>query len=70
MRELGYGGGYAYDHAAPDAFSGQNYFPDGMKRETYYRPTQRGYERDIAERLARWSELRRNRAGGEGSSEP
>jgi putative ATPase len=68
MRELGYAEGYAYDHSAPEAFSGQNYFPDGMKRETYYRPSQRGYERDIAERLARWTELRRKRAGGEGGS--
>jgi putative ATPase len=68
MRELGYGEGYAYDHAAPEAFSGQNYFPDGMKRESYYRPTQRGYERDIAERLVRWTELRRKRDEGERQS--
>jgi putative ATPase len=65
MRELGYGEGYAYDHAAPEAFSGQNYFPDGMKRESYYRPTQRGYERELAERLTRWTELRRKRGEGE-----
>jgi putative ATPase len=69
MQDLGYAKGYAYDHAAPDAFSGQNYFPDGMKRETFYRPTQRGYERDIAERLARWAELRRKRAAGEGGAQ-
>jgi putative ATPase len=66
MRELGYGSGYAYDHAAPEAFSGQNYFPDGMARETYYRPTNRGYEKDVAERLAAWAKLRAKRAEGSG----
>ncbi len=58
MKDLGYGTGYAYDHAAEDAFSGQNYFPDGMQRQQFYRPAGRGFEREIGERLAGWSERR------------
>lgn len=58
MSELGYGEGYAYDHDAPDAFSGQNYFPDGMARESLYQPVERGNERDILKRLEYWDKLR------------
>jgi putative ATPase len=46
MREQEYGAGYRYDHDAPDAFSGQHYFPEGMERESFYRPTDRGFERE------------------------
>jgi len=67
MKELGYGAGYDYDHDAPDAFSGQNYFPDEMRRERYYLPVERGFEREIAKRLEYWSKLRakRGEAAGE-----
>ena len=58
MKELGYGKGYAYDHNTDAGFSGQNYFPDGMPRETYYQPTDRGHEKRVAERLAYWADLR------------
>jgi len=58
MRDLGYGAGYEYDHAADEAFSGQNYFPDGMAREDFYRATERGFEKEIAKRLAYWDKLR------------
>lgn len=58
MQELGYGKGYDYDHNAEDAFSGQNYFPDGMAREAYYRPAERGFEREIVKRLEYWNKLR------------
>jgi putative ATPase len=58
MRQLGYGRGYAYDHDAPDRFSGQNYFPDGMERETYYEPTEEGEEARIKQRLEAWATLR------------
>jgi putative ATPase len=58
MRDIGYGAGYEYDHARQDAFSGQNYFPDGMGRENFYRPTERGFESEIAKRLATWAKLR------------
>jgi len=61
MRDLGYGRGYAYDHDAPDAFSGADYWPDGMVPQSYYRPSDRGHEARIAERMARWEELRRDR---------
>ena len=64
MKDLGYGSGYAYDHDAPDAFSGQDYFPDGMERREFYRPVDRGFEREIAKRLAYWSKLRAERTGG------
>ena len=58
MRDLGYGAGYEYDHATDEAFSGQNYFPDGMAREDFYRATERGFEKEIAKRLAYWDKLR------------
>ncbi|MFO0994849.1 MAG: replication-associated recombination protein A [Hyphomicrobiales bacterium] len=63
MKEQEYGAGYRYDHDAPDAFSGQNYFPDGMHRETFYHPPERGFEREIAKRLAYWTKLRSEREG-------
>ena len=62
MKDLGYGQGYAYDHDAPEAFSGQNYFPVEMARQTFYRPAQRGFERDIKKRLDTWAKLRAERA--------
>ena len=62
MKEIGYGAGYAYDHDEEGGFSGQNYFPDGMARPQFYRPTDRGAEAAIAERLARYAALRGGRA--------
>ncbi len=61
MKNLGYGKGYAYDHDAPDAFSGQDYFPEGMAREHFYQPVERGFERELGKRLAYWQRLRRER---------
>ncbi|MDE3016539.1 MAG: replication-associated recombination protein A [Pseudomonadota bacterium] len=61
MADLGYGKGYAYDHQAEDAFSGRNYFPDGMKREEYYQPAERGFEREILKRLEYWEKLRKKK---------
>jgi putative ATPase len=58
MQKLGYGRGYAYDHDAPERFSGQNYFPQGMARETYYEPTGEGEEAKIKRRLDAWAKLR------------
>ncbi len=63
MREEGYGAGYEYDHDSAEAFSGQNYFPDGMERESFYNPPERGFEREIRKRLDYWARLRRERAG-------
>lgn len=61
MQEIGYGEGYQYDPDTPDGFSGADYFPDGMDRETFYHPTANGYEEHIRRRLERWSSLRRQR---------
>lgn len=64
MKDLGYGAGYAYDHDTPDGFSGQDYFPEGMAREQFYQPVERGFERDIAKRLAYWDRLREKKSHG------
>ena len=61
MKSEGYGGGYRYDHDEPDAFSGQDYWPDALGRQAVYRPTGRGFERELARRMERWAELRRER---------
>jgi len=64
MEEEGYGSDYRYDHDEPDAFSGQNYFPDAFKkRPKYYEPPERGFEREIKKRLEYWAKLRRERQG-------
>jgi putative ATPase len=63
MKELGYGAGYAYDHDTEEGFSGQNYFPDEMPRQRFYRPVERGFEREIAKRLEYWDRLRRDGDG-------
>jgi putative ATPase len=61
MRREGYGADYEYDHDAPDAFSGQNYWPESLGRRTLYEPVERGFERDIRKRLESWARLRRER---------
>ncbi len=61
MKEQEYGAGYRYDHDEPDAFSGQNYFPEDMERESFYHPAERGFEREIAKRLAYWAKRRGER---------
>ncbi|MBX9457221.1 MAG: replication-associated recombination protein A [Rhizobium sp.] len=63
MSSEGYGGGYRYDHDEPDAFSGQDYFPEKMGRKQFYTPPERGFEREINKRLEYWSKLRRERQG-------
>ena len=63
MKQAGYGAGYGYDHDAPDAFSGNDYWPDEMTPQTYYTPTPRGFEAKVAERLAYWQRLREERRG-------
>lgn len=61
MREEGYGANYEYDHDSPEAFSGQNYWPDSLSRQKFYRPVERGFEREIAKRIDYWDRLRRER---------
>lgn len=58
MKEIGYGKDYAYDHHEEEGFSGQNYFPGDMPRQTYYHPVERGFEREIIKRLDYWQKLR------------
>jgi putative ATPase len=61
MRDLGRAEGYAYDHDAPGAFSGQDHFPEGLPRRDFYQPSDRGFEREIGRRLAHWASLREAR---------
>ena len=61
MKDTGYGEGYRYDHDAPEAFSGQDYFPDEYPRRRFYDPPERGFERDVLQRLRYWSRLRAKR---------
>jgi putative ATPase len=63
MQEEGYAAGYEYDHSTPEAFSGQDYFPEGLGRQTFYEPPERGFEREIRKRLEYWAKLRRERNG-------
>ncbi|HXK53982.1 MAG TPA: replication-associated recombination protein A [Hyphomicrobiales bacterium] len=69
MKDEGYGAGYSYDPDAPDGFSGQNYFPDGWERKTFYTPREAGFEREINKRLAYWAKLRAARGGHAGGGE-
>jgi len=62
MKEQGFGAGYAYDHDAEDGFSGQNYFPETMKRPIFYAPVDRGFERDLKKRVEFFAGLRAKRA--------
>ncbi len=62
MKNLGYGAGYAYDHDTAEGFSGQNYFPDGLARQDFYRPRDRGFERELGKRLAYWAQLRQDKS--------
>ena len=58
MKDLGYGEGYVYDHDTEEGFSGQDYFPDDMERRVFYRPAERGFEREVKKRLDYWSRMR------------
>lgn len=58
MGDLGYGAGYQYDHNTVDGFSGQDYFPEGLPRQNFYKPVERGFEREVRKRLAYWEKLR------------
>ena len=61
MKQQEYGSGYQYDHDQPEAFSGQNYFPDSLGRQEFYKPVERGFEREVKKRLDYWDKLRRDR---------
>ncbi len=66
MKELGYRDGYRYDHDTAEGFSGQDYFPEGMDRRRFYRPAERGFEREVRRRLDYWARLR-SKADGDGT---
>ena len=66
MKEIGYGESYRYDHDEPDAFSGQDYWPEKIGPQAFYEPADRGFEREIRKRLDWWAKLRRERRRGEG----
>ncbi len=61
MQTEGYGEGYQYDHDQPEAFSGQEYFPEALGRQSFYHPVDRGFEREVRKRLDYWSRLRAQR---------
>ena len=61
MKDVGYGKGYAYDHEADNAFSGDNYWPEEMNAQAFYTPSPRGFEAKVGERIAYWEKLRRER---------
>jgi putative ATPase len=61
MRDLGYGRDYEYDHDSEDAFSGQDYFPEELPRQSLYCPAERGFEREVGKRLAYWQQARERR---------
>jgi putative ATPase len=65
MKQLGYGKGYQYAHDVPDAYLPQKYLPDALEGSTFYEPGTFGFERDIAKRMAWWSELRERARGGD-----
>ncbi|PSJ61870.1 replication-associated recombination protein A [Kumtagia ephedrae] len=65
MKDESYGSGYRYDHDEPEAFSGQDYFPEKMGRQSFYDPPERGFEREIRKRLDYWAKLRTERSGGD-----
>lgn len=62
MKEMGYSDGYVYDQDLDDGFSGQNYFPDGMSRQKFYHPVDRGFEREIKKRIEYFDKLRKEKA--------
>ena len=59
MKDIGYGKDYAYDHEAEDGFSGANYWPEEMEPQAYYRPVERGFEREVLKRLEWWDKRRK-----------
>jgi len=61
MKKIGYGAGYQYDHDTAQGFSGQNYFPDGLERQEFYNPVERGFEREMRKRIAYFSQLRKSK---------
>ena len=70
MSNIGYGRDYDYDHDAPEAFSGQNYFPESMQRPRFYHPVERGFEREVKKRIEYWDKLREQRQRDRNAAKP
>ena len=71
MKSLGYGKDYQYAHDAPDVITGMDCLPERLQGRHYYRPTTRGFEKTLGERLSRWAALKRQRKStGTGGTEP
>ena len=68
MKTVGYGKGYAYDHDADEGFSGQDYWPEEMEKQSFYEPTDRGFEAKVRERLEFWNERRKELRQGQGEA--
>jgi putative ATPase len=68
MKNVGYGKGYAYDHDADEGFSGQDYWPEGMGAQTFYEPTDRGFEARVRERLDYWEQRRKELQQSQGDA--
>src|ERR1043166_5346816 len=63
MEDLGYGAGYQYAHAVPDAYVPQEYLPESLRGAQWYEPSEFGYEKDIKKRMEGWGELKKTAAG-------
>ena len=59
MKRLGYGEGYRYDHAEGGHAAGQTYLPEALQGAQWYAPTDQGFEKTVAARLAWWAELKK-----------
>jgi putative ATPase len=70
MKELGYGKGYSYAHAAPEGYTAQEYLPEALRGNRFYEPTDFGFEKEVAKRIAWWQELKRRAAEGDATTEP
>ena len=68
MKNVGYGKGYAYDHDADEAFSGQDYWPEGMEHQAFYEPSDRGFEARVKERLDYWEQRRKELQQSQGDA--
>jgi len=64
MEELGYGAGYKYAHAYPDAFVPQDYLPEALRGQHWYEPSDMGYEKTVRERMERWEQLKQKASDG------
>jgi putative ATPase len=58
MKAEGYGAGYEYAHDREDAVTALECLPDRIQGKRFYRPTDRGFEKELADRIASWRAAR------------